>query len=155
MLSPRELRNLGDRGTSAGDVELLLSGSASTVDGSDSDDETSTSMPMLSGLTVASGGGRTDTRFIGRLAAALIAPRSCSCTRVRVPRDPCRSAVDVRSTRAAERTSLSSRRSAGRKLVYTCHGTVTVVKSLYYMPLVKCCEPRFLSLLGIEQDRTQ
>ena len=61
MLSPRELRNLGDRGTSAGDAELLLSGSASTVDARNSDDETSKSMPMLSGLTAVSGGGSTDT----------------------------------------------------------------------------------------------
>ena len=77
MFSPRELRSRGDRGTSAGDVETF-SGSTSTVADCNSDDEPSKSMPMLSGLTVASGGGSTDTRF----NAALIALRSCGCTRV-------------------------------------------------------------------------
>lgn len=72
MFSPRELRNRGDRGTSAGDVETL-SGAESTVADRNSDDEPSKSMPMLSGLTVASGGGSTDTRF----SAALIALISC------------------------------------------------------------------------------
>ena len=77
MFSPRELRNRGDRGTSAGDVETL-SGAASTVADRNSDDEPTKSMPMLSGLTVASGGGSTDMRF----SAALIGLRSCGCTRV-------------------------------------------------------------------------
>ena len=95
MFSPRELRSRGDRGTSAGDVETL-SGSASTVADRNSDDEPSKSMPILSGLTVASGGGSTDTRF----SAALIPLRSCGCTRV-LPLASC-------ATRSASIWSLAS-----------------------------------------------